>query len=70
MAGVRTGVIGKSNEDYITFSISIEVDKYIDKNREEKSKEIDLSLKFMSISLDSLVNNLAHGGSEFFGFKD
>ena len=70
MAGVRTGVIGKNKEDYITFSISIEVDKYIDKNREEKSKEIDLSLKFMSSSLDSLVNNLARGGNEFFGFKD
>ena len=24
----------------------------------------------MSSSLDSLVNNLAHGGGEFFGFED
>ena len=24
----------------------------------------------MSSSLDSLVNNLAHGGNEFFGFQD
>ena len=68
------GVIAKNKEDYITFSISIEVDKYIDKNGEEKSKEIDLrfidSLKFMSSSLVSLVNNLACGGNEFFGFKD
>ena len=35
----------------------------------EKSKEIELrfidSFKFMSSSLDSLVNNLAKGGHEF-----
>ena len=67
---VRMGGIAKNKEDYITFSISIEVDKYIDKNGEEKCKEIDLrfidSLKFMSSSLDSLVNNLVHGGNEIF----
>ena len=52
----------------------MEVDKYIDKDGEERSKEIELrfidSFKFMSSSLDSLVNYLAHGNSEFFGFKD
>ena len=67
-------VIAKNKEDYITFSISVEVDKYIDKDREEKSKEIELrfidSFKFMSSSLDSLVNNLAHRGERFFGFED
>ena len=72
--GSRMGVIAKNKEDYISFSVSVEVDKYIDKNREEKSKEIDLrfidSLKFMSSSLDSLVNNLARGNNKFFGFKD
>ena len=40
----------------------------------EKSKEIELrfidSFKFMSSSLDSLVNNLASGGGKFFGFED
>ena len=70
----RMGVITKDKEDYISFSVSVEVGKYIDKNREEKSREIDLrfidSLKFMSSSLDSLVNNLACRGDEFFGFKD
>ena len=70
----RMGVIKKDKEDYISFSVSVEVGKYIDKNREEKSREIDLrfidSLKFMSSSLDSLVNNLACRGDEFFGFKD
>ena len=68
------GVITKNEEDYISFSVSVEVGKYIDKNREEKSREIDLrfidSLKFMSSSLDSLVNNLACRGDEFFGFED
>ena len=70
----KMGIIAKNKEDYITFSISIEVDKYIDKNGEEKSKEIDLrfidSFKFMSSSLDSLVNNLARGNNKFFGFED
>ena len=68
------GVIAKNKEDYISFSVSVEVSKYIDKNGEEKSREIDLrfidSLKFLSSSLDSLVNNLARGGDEFFGFED
>ena len=45
----------------------MEVDKYIDKDGEERSKEIKLrlidSFKFMSSSLDSLVNNLAHGNN-------
>ena len=72
--GAKMGIIPKNKEDYITFSISIEVDKYINKNGEEKSKEIDLrfidSFKFMSSSLDPLVNNLARGNNEFFGFED
>ena len=61
--GSKMGVITKNKEDYITFSISVEVDKYIDKDGEERSKEIELrfidSFKFMSSRLDSLVNNLA-----------
>ena len=68
------GVITKNTEDYITFSTSVEVDKYIDKNGEERTKEIELrfidSFKFMSSRLDSLVNNLACGNYEFFGFED
>ena len=72
--GSRMGVIAKNKEDYITFSISVEVDKYLDKNGEEKSKEIELrfidSFKFMSSSLDSLVNNLVRGNNKFFGFED
>ena len=66
--GYKTGVIATNTEDYISFLVNIEVDKYIDKNGEERSKEITLrfidSIKFMSSSLDSLVNNLARGGGD------
>ena len=68
------GVIAKNVEDYISFSIKVDVDKYVDKNGEEKFKEIDLrfidSFKFMSSSLDSLVNNLSKGGYKFWGFEE
>ena len=59
------GVIAKNTEDYISFSIKVEVDKYVDREGNEKSKEIELrfinSIKFMSSSLDLLLNNLARG---------
>ena len=59
-------VITKNKEDYISFSIKVPVDSYIDKNGEEKDKLIDLrfidSFKFMSSSLDSLTKNLVSGG--------
>ena len=68
------GVIAKNMEDYISFSIKVEVDKYIDKNGNERTKEMELrfidSIKFMSSNLDSLVNNLAKGGHEFWGFEN
>ena len=67
------GVIAKNKEDYISFPINVEVNKYIDKNGNECIKEMELrfidSIKFMSSSLDSLVNNLAKGGHQFFGFE-
>ena len=60
------GVIAKNTEDYISFSIKVEVNKYVDKEGNERTKEMELrfigSIKFMSSSLDSLVNNLAWGG--------
>ena len=72
--GSHIGVIAKNKEDYISFSVSVEVDKYISKNGEEKSKEIELrfidSLKFMSSSLDSVVNNLVRINNRFFSFED
>ena len=68
------GVIVKNTEDYISFSVSVAVDKYIDKNGEEKDKLIELrfidSFKFMASSLDSLTNNLVHGGRKLFRFGD
>ena len=67
------GVKAKNTEDYISLSIKVEVDRYINENGIERPKEIELrfidSFKFMSSSLDSLVNNLACRGQQFFGFK-
>ena len=68
------GIIAKNMEDYISFSIKVEVDKYVDKEGNKRMKEGELrfidSIKFMSSSLDSLVNNLARGGHEFWGFEN
>ena len=70
----KMGVITKNKEDYISFSIKVEVNKYIDKNGIEKNKEIELrfidSFKFMSSSLDFLINNLARKDGKFFGFEE
>ena len=67
-------VIAKNKEDYISFSVKVPVEKYIDKNGEEKDKLIELrfmdSFKFMSSSLDSLTKNLVRGGKKLFGFED
>ena len=68
------GVIAKNKEDYISFSIKVPVDSYIDKNGEVKDKLIELrfidSFKFMSSSLDSPTKNLVRGGKKLFGFED
>ena len=67
-------VIAKNKEDYISFSIKVPVEKYIDKKGEEKNKLIELrfidSFKFMSSSLDSLTKNLVSGGKKLFEFED
>ena len=67
-------VIAKNKEDYISFSIKVPVDSYIDKNGEDKDKLFELrfidSFKFMSSSLDSLTRNLVRGGKKLFGFED
>ena len=66
-------VIAKNKEDYISFSIKVLVDSYIDKNGEEKDKLIELrfidSFKFMSSSLDSVTKNLVDSGKRLFGFE-
>ena len=67
-------VIAKNKEDYISFVIKVLVNKYIEKNGEEKDKLIELrfidSFKFMSSSLDSLTKNLVSSGKQLFGFED
>ena len=68
------GVIAKNKEDYITFSVNVVVDKYIDKEGNEKDKLIELqfidSFKLMASSLDLLTNNLVCGGIKLFFFDD
>ena len=76
------GVIAKNKEDYITFSVKVVVDKYIDKEGQERDKTIELrfidSFKFMASSLDSLMNNPVkalerphsmRGGRKVIGFE-
>ena len=58
-------VIAKNKEDYVSFSVEVAVDKYVDKLGNEKDKLIKLrfidSFKFMATSLDSLTRNLVCG---------
>ena len=65
-------VIAKNKEDYISFSIKVPVEKYIDKNGEEKDKLTELrfidNFKFTSSSLDSLTKNLVSRGKEIVWF--
>ena len=68
-------VMAKNQEDYISFSVDVAVDKYVDKEGNEKEKLIELrfidSFKFMSSSLDSLTRNLVGGkGGKLFGFEN
>ena len=68
------GVIAKNKEDYISFSVNITVDRYVDKLGNEKEKLIKLrfidSFKFMSSSLDSLTRNLVGSMTKLFGFEN
>ena len=69
------GVTDKNKEEYITFSVEVAVDKYIDKNGEEKEKFIELrfidSFKFMATSLDSLTKILVgSAGQRLAGFEE
>ena len=68
----RMGVIAKNKEDYISFSVKVDVGTRIDKYGMEVPVEMDLrfidSFRFMSSSLDLLVNNLNRGGHKFEGF--
>ena len=68
------GVISINKEEYITFSVKIPVDKYLDKNGDEKDKFMELrfidSFKFMATSLDSLTRNLVSSGKRLSGFEN
>ena len=68
----RMSVIAKNKEDYISFSIKVEVRKKTNKYGLEVPVEMDLrfinSYRFMGSSLDSLINNLSRGGHKFRGF--
>ena len=68
------GVIAKNKEDYISFSVDVTVNKYVDKLGNEKEKLIELrfidSFKFMSSSLDSLARNLVGSVTKLFGFEN
>ena len=67
-------MIVKNKEDYITFSVNVVVDKYIDKESNEKDKLIKLrfinSFKFMASRLELLTNKLVRGGIKLFSFDD
>ena len=69
-------VIAKNKADYISFSVEVAVDKYVDKLGNEKDKLIELrfidNFKFMATSLDSLTRNLVcgKGGEKLFGFEN
>ena len=62
------GVIADNKEDYISFSIKVPVDSYIDKEGNEEDKLIELrfidSFKFMSSSLDSLTKKPSQWGGK------
>ena len=67
-------MIAKNKEDYIIFSVNVVVDRYTNKNGDERDKFIELrfidSFKFMASSLDSLMSNLVRGSGKLFGFED
>ena len=67
-------VIANNKEDYITFSVNVTVDKYIDKEGNEKDKLIEFrfidSFKLMASSLHSLTNNLVCTARNLIGFED
>ena len=67
-------VIAKNKEDYISISIKVAVDKYIDNEGNERDKTNELRFidifKFMASSVDLLTNNLVKGGRRIIGFED
>ena len=58
----KIGVITENKEKYISFNVDVIVNSYTDDSAEVKEKKIQLrfidSFRFMTSSLDSLMNNL------------
>ena len=63
-----------NKEKYISFSVDVLVDKYLDKEGKIKEKKIELrfidSMRFMASSLGSLTNNLVKSGRKPIDFED
>ena len=55
-------MIAENKEKYISFTLNVVVDQYVDASGEVKEKNIQLrfidSIRFMASKLDSLSNNL------------
>ena len=58
----KIGVIAENKEKYISFSVDVVVDKYLNKEGRERERKIQLrfidSMRFMASSLDALSSNL------------
>ena len=67
-------MIAEKKETYISFTVDVVVDKYVDKEGRETEKKIQLrfidSMRFMASGLDSLMNNLVKEGRKLSGFED
>ena len=67
-------MIAENKEKYISFTIDVVVDWYVDERGEIEEKKIKLrfidSMRFKVSSVDSLTNNLVKGGRKLSGFED
>ena len=69
----KIGVIAENMKMYTSFTINVVVDEYQDKGK-TKEKKIQLrfidSMRFMTSSLNSPMNNLVKSGRKLSGFED
>ena len=66
------GVIAKNKEDYISFSVDVAVDRYVDKlgNKKEKLIELRLLIVLNLYPLVSLNKNLVGSVTKLFEFEN